>query len=78
LIKRICDRLVTALDEETPVSAALWPRNVQEIGKRLKAFEGRMRVTPSAKTEGIAMPFRPETSNPEKVLDLGDWDLFVM
>jgi hypothetical protein len=69
---------VTALDEETPVSAASWPRDGTEISKRLQAFEERMRIKPSARTEGVAMPFRPETSNPEKVLDLRDWDLFVM
>jgi hypothetical protein len=77
-VKRVCDRLVTALHEETPLSAASWPRDAREISRRFRAYEERMHIKPSARSEGVAMPFQPETSNPEKILDLRGWDLFVM
>lgn len=78
LIKKICDRLITALEIETPISAATWPRDEIEIKERMKRIEARNGVTPSATTGSCLMPWKPETSNPEKILDTRDWDLFVI
>lgn len=78
LIKRICDRLITALDIDSPVSAATWPRDYEVVTERLRKFEARAGVQPSARTTSALMPFRPESSNPEKILPSRDWDLFVM
>lgn len=78
LIKTICDRLITALDVDSPVSAAVWPRDTKEVKERLRRQEARRGVTPSARTASALLPFRPETSNPEKVLEERDWDLFVV
>lgn len=78
LVKKVCDRLITALDVNSPVSAAAWPRDTAEIKERLRRAELRNGVVPSAKTASALLPFRPETSNPEKRLEERDWDLFVV
>ena len=49
-----------------------------EIRERLRQFEARTSITPSARTSSAFLPYRPESSNPEKILDSRDWDLFVI
>ena len=36
------------------------------------------RYEPSAKASSAMMPFRPESTNPLKVLEGGDWSLYVV
>ena len=55
-LKQVCDRLVQALNDESPVSFSESAR-VERI--RRKGGMAR-RVTPSATTEGLRMPYRPE------------------
>ncbi|GAA96093.1 uncharacterized protein L969DRAFT_94323 [Mixia osmundae IAM 14324] len=78
LIKRICDRLITVLEDDLPISAAAWPRDIEQITERIRKFEARTKISPSAKSSGAGMPFKPETSNPEKLLDGRDWEIFVI
>jgi predicted Zn-dependent protease len=49
-----------------------------EIRERLRQFEARTLISPSARTSSAFLPYRPESSNPEKILDVRDWDLFVI
>ncbi|CAH7682168.1 putative metalloendopeptidase M48, Ste24p [Phakopsora pachyrhizi] len=78
LVKSICDRLMTAIDVDSPVSAATWPRDHIEIKEKMKRIESRKGVSPSATTGSAFMPWRPESSNPEKILDSRDWHLFII
>lgn len=39
---------------------------------------GGTRYEPSAKASSAVMPFRPESANPLKVLEGGDWSLYVV
>ena len=55
-LKEVCDRLVQALNDESPVSFSESAR-VERI--RRKGGMAR-RVAPSATTEGLRMPYRPE------------------
>lgn len=78
-VKNICDRLISTIEtSQTPFSAAKWPRDIVEIQERARKYEARTRIKPSARIEGASMPWRPETSNPEKIFDTAGWDLFVM
>lgn len=49
-----------------------------EIQERLRQFEARTSIKPSARTNSAFLPYKPESSNPEKILDTRDWDLFVI
>ncbi|GAA5929285.1 M48 family metallopeptidase [Sporobolomyces koalae] len=63
-LRQVCDRLVQALNDESPVSFAEQAR-IEKI--RQNGGMAR-RVVPSATTQGLRMPYRPETGNPEKIL----------
>ncbi|GAA5844634.1 hypothetical protein JCM5353_001326 [Sporobolomyces roseus] len=73
-LKEVCDRLVQALNDESPVSFSESAR-VERI--RRKGGMAR-RVAPSATTEGLRMPYRPETGNPEKILASDGWAIYVV
>lgn len=49
-----------------------------EIRERLRQFEARTSIRPSARTSSAFLPYKPESSNPEKIIDSRDWDLFVI
>lgn len=46
--------------------------------ERIRRFEARTSIRPSAKTESAFLPYRPESSNPLKIIESRDWDLFVV
>ena len=46
--------------------------------ERIRRFEARTSIRPSARTQNSLLPFRPESSNPTKIIDNRDWDLFVV
>jgi len=46
--------------------------------ERIRRFEARTSVSPSARTNSSFLPFRPESSNPLKIIESRDWDLFVV
>lgn len=76
-VQRVCSRLVQALQEDGPVSCAhLGPR--EEMLERMRERDKRSKVIPSAVTEGLAMPFLPESSNPEKLMPASAWNIFVV
>lgn len=77
-LKRVCDRLVTAMDAGGLVSAASWPRDDADIRERIKHLEQRKAVMPSARTESSFLPYLPESSNPQKIIEGKEWDLFVV
>ncbi|GAA5872980.1 hypothetical protein JCM16303_006900 [Sporobolomyces ruberrimus] len=74
-LKEVCDRLVQALNDESPVSFSEQAR-IEKI--RNRGGMARRVVAPSATTDGLRMPYRPETGNPEKVLAKDGWALFVI
>lgn len=78
LVKRICDNLIAAVDEQQIFSSTAWPRDMNEISTRIKEFETKMAIQPSARTDSKLLPFRPETSNPTKVIEPGHWELFII
>lgn len=86
-VSRVCSRLIHALEEEdqTVIHGASWPPRdrVSELSKVIAERErggGRAgpRYEPSATASSAIMPFRPETANPLKVLEGGDWSLYVV
>lgn len=94
-LKRVCDRLVTAMDAQGLVSAAIWPRDGESSGpnsardeltrtvdadilKRIKSVEARLLIKPSARTDSMFLPYKPESSNPQKIIEGREWDLFVI
>ena len=86
-VSRVCSRLIHALEEEdqTVIHGASWPPRdrVSELSKVIAERErggGRAgpRYEPSAKASSAMMPFRPESTNPLKVLEGGDWSLYVV
>lgn len=60
-----------------PEADLIWSA-AAEIRERLRQFEARTSIKPSARTSSAFLPYRPESSNPEKILDSRDWDLFVI
>jgi hypothetical protein len=58
-VRRVCSRLIKALQHETPISCAQFPR--EETLE--KVLDKRQKVVPSCKTEDVAMPFLPEVSS---------------
>ena len=79
LVQEICQRLLAALEVDECVSAARWPRDSQRLSERIARFQERAKIQPSARASaGALMPFRPESSNPEKLLEERDWELFVV
>jgi hypothetical protein len=86
-VSRVCSRLVHALEEEdsTVIHGASWPPRdrVSELSKVIAERErtgsrATQRYEPSAKASSKRMPFRPESTNPLKVLEGGDWSLYVV
>ncbi|KAA1089236.1 hypothetical protein PGT21_011017 [Puccinia graminis f. sp. tritici] len=81
MVKEICDRLMTALDLDSPVSAAAWPRNPEideqhHFGRRVEP--SRKEIKSSATASSDLLPWKPESSNPEKKLESNDWELFII
>ncbi|WAR61727.1 hypothetical protein PtB15_12B417 [Puccinia triticina] len=81
MVKEICDRLMTALDLDSPVSAAAWPRSPEaddppRFGRRLEP--SRKQIKSSAIAGSDLLPWKPESSNPEKKLESHDWELFII
>lgn len=76
VVQSVCSRLIQALQDESPVSCANFPR--EEVLERIRERERRKTIVPSARTDAVVMPFLPETSNPEKLLDSISWDIFVI
>ncbi|GAA5896946.1 hypothetical protein JCM5296_002665 [Sporobolomyces johnsonii] len=74
VVKNVCDRLVQALSDDSSISFA----EAAKIERIRQKQSGLRRVMPSATTEGLRMPFRPETSNPEKVLAKEGWQIYVV
>ncbi|GAA5836557.1 hypothetical protein JCM3766R1_001632 [Sporobolomyces carnicolor] len=74
-LKDVCDRLVQALHDQGAVSFSQQAR-IERI--RSNGATARRFVVPSATTEGLRMPYRPETGNPEKVLAKDGWTLYVI
>ncbi|GAA5938598.1 hypothetical protein JCM1841_003044 [Sporobolomyces salmonicolor] len=74
VVKTVCDRLVQALNDDSSISFA----EAAKIERIRQKQSGLRRVIPSATTEGLSMPFRPETSNPEKVLAKEGWQIYVV
>ncbi|GAA5898386.1 M48 family metallopeptidase [Sporobolomyces salmoneus] len=76
-LKEVCDRLVQALNDEGSVSFSEQAR-IERIRRKGGSASARKLVTPSATTEGLRMPFRPQTGNPEKVLAKDGWAIYVI
>lgn len=78
VLKRVCNKLIEAMDSDNTVCTAIWPRDDAEVLERIRRFEARTSIRPSAKTESAFLPYRPESSNPLKIIESRDWDLFVV
>lgn len=81
MVKNICDRLMTALDLNSPVSAAAWPRSphIDYQTRHEHHTEGRRReIKSSAIASSDLLPWKPESSNPQKKLESNDWELFII
>lgn len=83
-VARVSNRLIKALQEEDDhiVSGASWPPKDKalELSKVMaeRARGKDVKYEPSAKAGGDAVPHRPETTNPLKKLEGGDWSLYVV
>lgn len=72
LVHRIVEKLINALDDEgSTISCARWPRDEPIVGR------AQNNALPCARASTSSMPFRPETSNPEKVIEETGWDLYI-
>lgn len=49
-----------------------------DILHRIKSFEARLLIKPSARTDSMFLPYKPESSNPQKIIEGKEWDLFVI
>ncbi|PLW22771.1 hypothetical protein PCANC_03031 [Puccinia coronata f. sp. avenae] len=81
MVKEICDRLMTALDLDSPVSAATWPRSPELVDQTRfgRRVEGSIkRIQSSAIAGSDLLPWKPESNNPEKKLEPNDWELFII
>ncbi|KAF8319585.1 uncharacterized protein EI90DRAFT_2940358 [Cantharellus anzutake] len=73
-IKRITERIVTALEEPDPAS-----RIVTAADRYTNESSIAYRVSPSAKAVcSASLPFLPESSNPAKVFDSSEWKIYVV
>ncbi|GAA6010355.1 hypothetical protein JCM11491_006283 [Sporobolomyces phaffii] len=77
-LKQVCDRLVQALADESPVSFSEQARLDKIRTGTGTPTAARRIVRPSATTDGLRMPYRPETGNPEKVLAKDGWSIYVI
>ena len=59
-VQAVAERLIQALQDETPVSCATFPR--ESVLDRLEEKARRRTVVPSAQARAGAMPFMPEVS----------------
>ncbi|ORY89811.1 peptidase family M48-domain-containing protein [Leucosporidium creatinivorum] len=71
VVKRVCDRLVQTLNDDSPLSCFSYAEMDQT-----REYQ-RRKIVPSARTEA-AMLWMPETSNPQKRVQRSDWDIFVV
>lgn len=60
MLTEVCTRLIQALQDESPISFANFPR--EEIVHRSRERDQRKMIQPSATTQAITMPFLPEVS----------------
>lgn len=60
-LKEVCDRLVQALNDEGSVSFSEQAR-IERIRRKGGAASARKLIVPSATTDGLRMPYRPEVS----------------
>lgn len=68
----VIDSAVTVHADEAPY------RTDVEVTSRIRQHEARGAVRPSARTNSAFLPYRPESSNPQKIIEHRDWDLFVI
>ncbi|KDQ21509.1 hypothetical protein BOTBODRAFT_40272 [Botryobasidium botryosum FD-172 SS1] len=77
-VKRIIERLIAALDDaDSPshiVSAPAWPPRGPDTHSQLSGVQYK----PSARAVSAMMPFRLESSNPNKVFADNDWKIYVV
>lgn len=78
LLKKICDRLMAAVDLDSPVSANKNLKSQSDLKDRIQVIKARNGIQPSAVAGSDYMPWKPESSNPEKILHGPDWELFVI
>jgi hypothetical protein len=80
----VISRLVTALEqqEQQLIHGASWPprHHTGEVNRlqEEKEKERRHGFEPSATAASNFLPFKPGTSNPLKVLEGGDWNVWVV
>ena len=62
-VQTVAERLIQALQDETPISCATFPR--EAAMDRVEEKARRRTVVPSARARAGAMPFMPEVSGAE-------------
>ena len=85
-VARVTSHLVTALEEQDHhvVCGATWPPRSQELARVMAEREDGMKRgggenwKPSGTAKSTFMPWRPESGNPLKQLESGDWNLYVV
>ncbi|WVQ74175.1 hypothetical protein IAR50_003769 [Cryptococcus sp. DSM 104548] len=85
-VSRITARLITGLEEKDRhmVCGANWPPASQELSRVMSQREammgegGDMWYEPSGTAQGGYLPYRPESRNPLKKVERGDWRLYVI
>jgi len=83
-VARVTTRLVTALEqqEQHMIHGASWPprHHTGEVNRVQEEQEKSRRhgFEPSATAASSFLPFKPGTSNPLKVLEGGDWNVWVV
>ncbi|SCZ89675.1 BZ3500_MvSof-1268-A1-R1_Chr9g10547 [Microbotryum saponariae] len=76
-VRRVIERLVQTLNDDAPLSFAQYLQ--EEMGSKVGSQESkRSKIVPSARIEVANMPWIPETSNPEKKMKKGTWDLYCI
>jgi hypothetical protein len=82
-VSRVTSRLITALEEQDShiVHGAAWPPKSpgDVLSEREKADRrGDVQYAPSGRTKSTFMPWRPVSSNPLKILESADWNVYVI
>ena len=76
--KRVVERLISILEDADAhshiVSAPAWSPHGKEQASKLPSVQ----YEPSARAATASMPFRLESSNPNKVFVDGDWKIYVV
>lgn len=83
MVARVATRLITALEEDDRhlVHGASWPPrgHTDELAKVMdERQKGLKMYEPSATATSGSMPFRPDSRNPLKMLEQGDWNIWVV